>query len=169
MKKEPHMNKQSLKNSHRPPLGRLSIMATILSTVLLFEPQPGNAQNGVVSSTLNGQQIGLLHWYEAGTAAQFAVGTRPTALAFDGEHIWVANSSSDTLSELEASTGSTINTIATGFSPSGVAFDGANIWVSEFGSNQVLKLQGSTGMVLGSFPAGNGPQALAFDGANIWV
>ena len=154
------MNKRSLKNSHWSPVSRLSIKATFLSTVLLFAPQLGNAQNGVVSSTLNGQQIALLHWYEAWTAAQFAVGTRPTALAFDGEHIWVANSSSNNLSELEASTGSPVNTIATGFSPSGVAFDGASIWVADLGSNQVLKLQGSTGALLGFFRTGQGARTL---------
>jgi hypothetical protein len=53
------MNKRSLKNSHLPPLSRLAITATFLFTALLFEPQLGNAQNGVVSSTLNAQQIGL--------------------------------------------------------------------------------------------------------------
>jgi YVTN family beta-propeller protein len=119
------------------------------------------AQNGVVSSTLNGQQIALLHWYPAGMAAQFAVGTGPTALAFDGAHIWVANSTSNTLSKLDASTGSTVSTVATGFGPSGVVFDGASIWVSEFGSNGVLKLQASAGAVLGFFLTGNGQPRLA--------
>jgi YVTN family beta-propeller protein len=151
------MNKRSLKNSHRSPLSRLLITATFLSTVLLFEPQLGNAQNGVVSSTLNGQQIGLLHWYQAGTVAQFPVGKGPTALVFDGEHIWVAKSGDNNLSELDANTGAAINTIDTGITPSGVAFDGASIWVSDFGVNVVGKFQASTGALLGFFATGNGP------------
>jgi YVTN family beta-propeller protein len=148
------MNKQNLKNSQPPRLSRLAITATFLFTVLLFEPRLGNAQSGVVSSTLNGQQIGLLHWYQVGTAAQFAVGKGPVALAFDGAHISVANTNGNTLSKLDASTGSTISTVATGFTPDGVAFDGASIWVSEFGANGILKIQASTGAVLGFFPTG---------------
>jgi hypothetical protein len=93
------------------------------------------AQNGVVSSTLNGQQIALLHWYPAGMAAQFAVGTGPTALAFDGAHIWVAKFDQQHSQQTRCQHRLDYSTVATGFGPSGVVFDGANIWVSEFGSS----------------------------------
>jgi DNA-binding beta-propeller fold protein YncE len=62
-------------------------------------------------------------------------------VAFDGANIWVANSSSNTVTKLRASDGACVGTctFAVGASPFGVAFDGANIWVANYGSNTVSK------------------------------
>ena len=128
-----------------------------------------DGQEGVVESTKNAQQISLLHWYQADSAAQFAVGIRPTALTFDGQHIWVVNSLSNRVTELNASDGATLATIAAGLSPSGVASDGVDIWITDFGSNDVLKLRASDGAYLGTFPVGSTPTRLVFDGADLWV
>ncbi len=63
-----------------------------------------------------------------------------SALAFDGANIWVANSSSNNVTELVGSSGAAAGTFAVGTSPAGIAFDGANLWVSNSGSNTVSKL-----------------------------
>jgi YVTN family beta-propeller protein len=60
-------------------------------------------------------------------------------IASDGTNIWVANSGSNTVTELRADRG-VLATIAVGSSPFGVAFDGANIWVTNNLSNTVSKL-----------------------------
>jgi YVTN family beta-propeller protein len=104
-----------------------TITAILLGSLLALESQLAHAADGVVSSTNNAQQVAMLHWYQAGLTAQFAVGNRPTALAFDGEHVWVVNSFSNTITEVQASDGAITATVATSLSPSGIAFDGANI------------------------------------------
>ena len=73
-------------------------------------------------------------------SVKFAVGNIPIGIAFDGANIWVANSSSSTVTKLRASDGETLGTFVVGGPPAGVAFDGANIWVSNFDGHSVCKL-----------------------------
>jgi hypothetical protein len=109
----------------------------------------------------------LLQWYRQ----DFAVGSFPHSVAFDGANIWVANSSDNTVSKLRASDGANQGTFAVGSFPLAVAFDGANIWLANFRDKTVSKLRASDGTALGTFPLGIAPNSdvLAFDGANIWV
>src|SRR5205807_9820265 len=90
---------------------------------------------------------GLLRWGE------------PEGMAFDGENIWVANRSSNTVTKLKAVDGQVVGTfrIGGGISPNGVAYDGANIWVTNYGSGNVTKLRRTDGVVQGIFAVGSGP------------
>lgn len=118
----------------------------------------------------NPLQIALLRWYPAiqnGTA--YSAGSSPTAVAFDGAHVWIANHLSDDVTKLRAADGELLGTFRAGTGPSAVAFDGANIWVTNRGSNNVIKLRASDGVNLGTFSVGSTPSGVAFDGANIWV
>lgn len=107
----------------------------------------------------------LIQWY----ARDFAVGNRPLAIAFDGNNIWVANQSDNTVTKLRAINGTTVATFAVGLAPSGAVFDGSNIWVVNFGDNTVTKLRASDGANLGTFAAGTRPLRIAFDGASVWI
>lgn len=81
--------------------------------------------------------VGTLRWdllYQ-----DFAVGSGPVGVAFDGANIWVANNGSNNVTKLRASDGAVLGTFAVGTSPLGIAFDGANIWVTNAGSNTVSK------------------------------
>jgi DNA-binding beta-propeller fold protein YncE len=55
-------------------------------------------------------------------------------------NIWVANSGSNSVTMLLASTGATGGTFGVGSVPVAVAFDGANIWVANKASNSVSKI-----------------------------
>jgi Protein of unknown function (DUF1566)/Collagen triple helix repeat (20 copies) len=114
---------------------------------------------------LKEMKAALLQWYRQ----DFAVGSQPLGVAFDGANIWVANNVGNNVSKLRASDGANLGTFSVGPGPNGVAFDGANIWVTNFSNNSVTKLRASDGANLGTFAVGNGPFAVAFDGANIWV
>jgi len=70
----------------------------------------------------------------------FAVGSAPTAVAFDGANIWVTNWGSANVTKLRAADGSVLGTFAVGSNPFAVAFDGANVWVTNGGSSTVSKL-----------------------------
>ena len=87
----------------------------------------------------NTQAIALLRWYGANQTTSFAVGSNPSAVAFDGANIWVANTLSRTVTKLRASDGANLGAFAAGMGPYGVAFDGANIWVANRGSSTVSK------------------------------
>jgi hypothetical protein len=104
------------------------------------------------------------------TLAASNLGNTPLGIAFDGTHIWTANTGgSVSIITPQATTPYPVTTVSTGFAnPYGVLYDGANIWVTDFSANALLKLD-PTGVVLQTVTVGSGPWWPAFDGANIWV
>ncbi len=97
----------------------------------------------------------------------FGVGNGPSGVAFDGTNMWVANSGSDTVTELSPA-GATLGTFSVGGNPDAIAFDGTNMWVANSGSDTVTELS-PAGATLGTFDVGSEPSSIAFDGTNMWV
>ena len=64
----------------------------------------------------------------SGTLGNYAVGSQPVGIAFDGTNMWVTNSNGNSVTELSPC-GETIGTYLTGNSPESIAFDGTNMWV----------------------------------------
>jgi len=127
----------------------------------------GNPAGGL---GVNPFQVALLKWFPAyQTGLAYAVGNAPTAIAFDGANLWVANYLDNTVTKLMALTGAVVGTYPVGSRPYGLAFDGANIWVTNSFGNSVTKLLASTGALVGTYGVVSGPIGIAFDGANIWV
>ena len=125
---------------------------------------------GVVGGGKNPAQLGTLHWFEANkTFGNFAVGTNPREMVFDGSSVWVANFGSNNVKRLNTQTGAVTATTAVGTGPLGLAFDGTNIWVSNFTSNNVTKVNATTGVASAPITVGTHPWGVAFDGTNIWV
>jgi hypothetical protein len=89
-----------------------------------------------------------------------------------GSSIWVASPTDQTLTKLQASTGTILgvfpiaNGILIGWA---LAFDGTNIWVgNKVGT--VTKVRASDGSTMGTFPvAPLSLSAIAFDGSNLWI
>jgi len=98
------------------------------------------------------QKAAFLRWYRQ----DFAVGTAPVGIAFDGANVWVANASDNTVTKVRASDGVPLGTFAVGSSPKGMVFDGSNIWVANSGSSSVTKLQASDGTNVGTFAVPGG-------------
>jgi hypothetical protein len=126
----------------------LAVSATLSSLGAVPSRQP-SPETVVSGRYLNPLQVALLYWYPANRTTNFAVGSNPEGVAFDGTDIWVANYSSGTVTKLQASTGKVLGTFAV---PGAfdVAFDGANIWVTDQGQG-VTKLRASDARRSGSF------------------
>jgi YVTN family beta-propeller protein len=58
------------------------------------------------------------------------VGGQPWGVSSDGTHVWVANAGTETVSEIEASSGTVIRTIPVGSQPFSVSSDGIHVWVA---------------------------------------
>jgi hypothetical protein len=100
-----------------------------------------------------------------------AVGRDPSALAFDGIFIYVANKLDNNVNRIRAATGVIEgNPIAVGAAPAALAYDGTFVYVANSGSNSITKIRASSGAVEGS-PIGVGttPVALAFDGTFLYA
>jgi streptogramin lyase len=97
----------------------------------------------------------------------------PENLIFDGQNIWVSNSSVDRgmLTKVRAKDGVVLRTYAVGSGPYGMVFDGASVWVANYKSNDLSKVNVSTGRVTNDMRVEGCymPNALGFDGSHIWV
>lgn len=99
------------------------------------------------------------------------VGRQPSALAFDGTFMYVANKLDNNVMRIRTKTGLIEGSpIAVGTAPSALAYDGTFMWVANSGSNNVTKIRARTGAVEGSpIGVGTNPVALAFDGSFLYV
>ncbi len=99
------------------------------------------------------------------------VGRYPYAASSDGTDVWVANSGEDTVSEIEASSGTVIRTIPVGSDPNGVSSDGTYVWVTNFTGGTVSEIEASSGTVLRTIILGPGsdPLGVSSDGTHVWV
>jgi DNA-binding beta-propeller fold protein YncE len=128
---------------------------------------------GAQPPVVNNLQLAVNKTYLANQITSFPTGNGPSALAFDGEHMWVANSVDGTVMKLDTSTGQVLGTYPAGKTPMALAFDGANIWVASAGDGLLYKLRASDGTsvltVPFASPNNDNQVALVFDGTNIWA
>jgi len=112
----------------------------------------------------------ILRWYRANQAASFAVGQgKRGQAAFDGNNIWVSNSTANTVTKLEGqATETSLGGVrGRGNSPTGHwLFDGADIWVADQGLQQASpKLRASDGTSSWQLPPWDPlPSQRPFDG-----
>ena len=88
---------------------------------------------------------GALPASAAAVVKTIAVGSDPYGDSSDGTHVWVANTGSDTVTEIDASTGDVVQTIPVGRDPWAVSSDGTHVWVTNNGDDTVTELDASTG------------------------
>ena len=97
------------------------------------------------------------------------VESNPTAAAFDGTHLWITNSGSDSVSKIDITTNKVVATVRVGINPWDIVFDGTHLWVTNLVDNTVSKINAATHQVADTIAVGRSPHGLAFDGAHIWV
>ena len=100
------------------------------------------------------------------------VGSRPNGVSSDGNHVWVTNYGADTVSEIEASSGTVIRTIHVGSAPGGVSSDGTHVWVANSGGgvgDTVSEIEASSGTVIRTIHVGFDPTGVSSDGTHVWV
>lgn len=94
---------------------------------------------------------------------------RPGRLAIDGNVVWTANQSDDTVSRIDPSTASVVQTIPVGSGPSGIAVGGAAVWVADTFDEAVDRIDPKTDRVVQTITVGHGPTAVAFGLGAVWV
>jgi YVTN family beta-propeller protein len=99
------------------------------------------------------------------------VGFGPHGVSSDGTHVWVVNGapSSNSVTELDASTGAVVQTIGVGSGAAAISSDGTHVWVVNEGANSVTEIDASTGAVVQTIGVGNFPDAVSSDGTHVWV
>jgi YVTN family beta-propeller protein len=104
-----------------------------------------------------------------GVIRTIPVGREPIGVSSDGTHVWVTNYNEDTVSEIEASSGTVIRTILVGSYPDAVSSDGTHVWVTNYGEETVSEIEASSGTVIRTIHVGYLPDAVSSDGTHVWV
>ena len=133
--------------------------AVRLTGVLLAAVAVAACSVGVSSAA-----AGLIHTINVGS---------PYGVSSDGTHVWVTDVAEETVSEIEASSGTVIRTIHVGRNPYGVSSDGTHVWVANFGpfgeEGTVSEIEASSGTVIRTIPVGFYPFGVSSDGTHVWV
>ncbi len=105
----------------------------------------------------------------------FAVGQGPTEMALTGVHIYVANSTGNSVSMINLDTNTVSAPIAVGNNPTGLAvsLNGTRVYVTNQGSNtvSVINATTTTNTVIASIPVGSQPSSVVIspDGSLAYV
>lgn len=101
------------------------------------------------------------------------VGTQPEYPAFDGANLWVPNFGSDSVSVVQAATGTVLATLTQnpGSKPVAAAFDGQRVLITNYGDSSVSIWKAADFTPLGTFPTGTmtSPIGACSDGLDFWV
>lgn len=104
----------------------------------------------------------------------------PSALAYDGAHIWVANGQGDSVTELDASSGAVVRVVS-GHTPcphgdicpgpSALVTDGRDLWVANFSpQGAITELDSSNGRVVGNIGTPDSTASgMTYGGGHLWV
>ena len=101
-----------------------------------------------------------------------SVGQNPSFLSYDGTYLWVTNTLSGTVTQINAASGTTIRTIPVGSNPYGISSNGINVWVAVQGTSNpgtLKKIEISTGNILETITVGNVPYAVLSNETKVWV
>jgi PKD repeat protein len=98
----------------------------------------------------------------------------PQKLAWDGNSIWYSNVNTETIHQVDPTSGEITQSIELGFgSPTGIEATNDSLWVvtnSYDGKDYIHKLDPNTGEEISKIPApGSSRGGLAYDGQNLWT
>src|SRR5689334_10511988 len=90
-------------------------------------------------------------------------------MAFGDGQLWVADSGTHELFQIDPATGSLRRTLTLDVQPSALAVAGGAIWVAGYNTATVEELASGSGRVIGRVHVGNGPVVLAAAAGSLWV
>lgn len=93
---------------------------------------------------------------------------RPTALASDGDVMWVADFGAGSVAQIDLRTGLALATHV-GNGPAALAVGFGALWVANSLDSTVSRVDLKSGSVVDTIPVGSGPAAIAIAGDSVWV
>ena len=116
------------------------------------------------------QEIARLDWSnDPGREARIEVGSGSAGIAFDGTHIYITAEFDNTVTVVDPTTNTVIDTIDVGNQPSHIAYNGTNLYVVNAGDDTVTVVDPTTNTVIDTIGVGSGPDGIAFNGTYFYV
>ena len=100
--------------------------------------------------------------------ASLALPGRPTAMANDGERLWLAGAGGK-LARLSARGSPDLETVNAGGTIGGVAVGDGSVWVTDQDTGSVLRIDPATSKIVDQIRSGNGATAALFAAGSLWV
>jgi YVTN family beta-propeller protein len=97
------------------------------------------------------------------------VGRGAASVAVDGPSVWVVNATSNTLSQVNASSGRVTATVPVGHHPFGIAVGSGSVWVTNVADGTVSRVDGRSHRVTATIPVGRAPYGVTTNSHDIWV
>ncbi len=117
--------------------------------------------------------ISSLSWAKVGDILRVveSPGPCPTGLAFDGQHLWLADIYTDKIYKINPESGEVLKSFdSPGHHPEGLAWDGQYLWHIDSGEKSMYCLDPQTGRTLRVLESNcSHPRDLAWDGKYIWI
>ena len=136
--------------------------------------------SGQAPALADPQQAVQLDWNSPDTFTGSAYGfNSPTGAVFDGTHLWVANTSGNSVTEINPTDGSPVRILSGGSygfnHPEYLTFDGTHIWISNTvpTGSSVTEINAKDGSWIRTLSGGSygfdNPSQMAYDGSHIWI
>ena len=95
----------------------------------------------------------------------------PTGVAWDGQHLWVADRKTDMFYEFDLAKQAIVDSIASpGYFPSGLAWDGKLLWSTDPSDAKIYATDVATGKTVATIDApAAGPTGIAWEGESLWI
>ena len=95
----------------------------------------------------------------------------PTGLAWDGQHLWVADLDTARLYELDPADGTVLASLdAPGYQPMGLTWDGSKLWVVDALDKTAYAIDPASGITERALPLDtDAPKGIAWDGSTLWT
>jgi len=90
-------------------------------------------------------------------------------ITYSNGDLWVSDYYSDSVTEINASTGAVVQSVSVGYEPLGITTGGGYVWVANSGTNTVTQINQTTGTVVNTIPVGDYPYGIAYTGGAAWV
>lgn len=140
--------------------GAVVLLAAIISGVVL---RSGPSDAGGIGANA----VGILDAGGSKVGASQRVGQRPAGMAVETDAVWVANSTSDTVSRVDRQTHA-VTPVPVGSGPTGVAVGADAVWVTNGGDATVSKIDPETNAAT-TIPVGAGPAGIVVAAGSVWV
>ncbi len=114
--------------------------------------------------------VGIIDLHAKRIVAQVRIGSRPGAVAFGHDAVWVANEAAGTVSRIDPETRAVVDSIEVGKDPVAIAVSDDSVWVANGSDGTVTRISPEDDdRVVRTIPTGNGPAGLAVGGGSVWV
>jgi DNA-binding beta-propeller fold protein YncE len=100
--------------------------------------------------------------------ARLRVGRLPSAMAVEGDSVWMVNAGDDTISRIDAQT-NRVQTHQVASEPGGLVAAEGSIWLTHPRDGTVRRIEPASGRTVATMPVGGSAYGMAADNRGVWI